>query len=482
MAEDLPSQGAVAWTRSVARINVGGYRGTGFLVSEVGLVLTAFHVVGDLKESRKKGQAVFYPMPIKVRFGDGKKVTRDGGFADVVTNRYSFEEDWVLLRIQDPGRLYDANDGDIAPLRPLKLASPPAGERFESFGFPTKEADNGGEYRGTFGLWEEPSRGTIEVAIDGMAPGMDMSGISGAPCVYQGQVVAMILQQLADAKGMAVKPSLYVVPIERAMRGCEGIAWDDGGRMLFQEEVAANLPDSPGALQRIGVRLARPHVATRDLVARRLLSSEFPVATPALVAGKLKPEQSREIIDCLAAMHLHDDSVEGLRRAFTARRPALLVSKHREVHAWYLRRARAPASFSVKRMVVLRGRPGDEEPAVGSVVEELVAQVRKQLERRGVHRQLREGMLGTETNKDRVFWVILIDESRPEVLDALRRCLPNAHVIAGTSVELQDVAVYGELVDVVTPKMTEGEESALVEAWASAALDLDVTLEEEADS
>jgi trypsin-like peptidase len=465
------------WTRAIARISVGGFRGTGFLVSDDGLILTAFHVIGAMKSKKLVPHASF----IEVRFGDGKKATSSPREARLEGEHYSAEEDWALLRLV-PAAATDP-PFPVTPLPLARLTGQLEGRAFRTFGFPKIEADDGGEYTGTFGVWSEVGR--IEAFVDNVAAGMVLGGISGGPCIVDGRVVAMILQSLADAQRAAVKSSFYIAPIERAMSRCAGlVAWDDGTDMTFQGDVQANLPDDADRLRQAGACLGLPEARrVPRQIARRLLSSRLADVGEALRLCALPPANALPILDRLGAMQIHGDAVTQLSRAGEARRAALVASETKRVQVWHVRRAypkEAP-----RRIAVLRSRPGDEEAIEGSsldtVVEGIVDRLRDRLAKQKVGATLLPQMFGAKRDDRARFWAVLIGESRFEVLRALAVRLPNAQVIGGSTAEISP-SKLADLVDVVAPAMTADEELTLNLDWESLAADLDVPVELEEET
>src|SRR5688500_4679417 len=94
----------MTWKRAVARITVGGEagsRGTGALVSDTGLVLTAFHVVADHAKSLKTRKAEYFAGPILVVFGDpkDKNTWTSGDGSAERTSYFSIDDDWILLQL-----------------------------------------------------------------------------------------------------------------------------------------------------------------------------------------------------------------------------------------------------------------------------------------------------------------------------------------------------------------------------------------------
>jgi hypothetical protein len=461
---------------SIARIKVGASTGTGFLVSDTGLVLTALHVIADHEASKKANQARLWGPQIRLRFGDPQNETWEPAEpAELVQGRYSIEEDWALLSIK--GAL------GATPLPLARQRAPQDGLAFKTFGFPKVEGDDGGTYEGRIASW---GLRKIELHSDGIQAGAKLPGISGAPCIVNGNVVALIVQARLDAAQGAAKPALYAVPIERAWRGCEGlVAWDDNEKVLFQDEVEVNLPVEPLALRAVGMRLGMPAARADDRtqVARRILATGITAAATALSAGNLRAESSALVIDRVGAMQLHDDAVATLRERA---RPALLRSALPRVRSWYVRRARP--DLSVRKVIVVPPRAGHEEPVItgapgdtlAGAAEEVVSAIRRIAEQRfGRNTVIVGRMLSSEVNEQRQFCAVLVDEPRIELADAVARRLPNAQVIVAWSVDLalreEDRLLVGE----VSPVLSAAEEEHLTECWESAAIDLGVPLGDE---
>jgi hypothetical protein len=229
----------MTWTKAIARITVGGeggYRGTGALISDGrdgGLVLTAFHVI----------KMAFGGLPIRVVFGDPKNETWTCGDGTATCERYSVDDDWALLRLCT---------GELQA-RALPLAKATAlHTAFKTFGFPEHERDVGGEYQGTLGAFG-PKK--IELRVANLPLGADMRGISGAPCIVNGEIVGIILQSLTDEREQATKASFYMLPIERAIASYAGLLdWNDGRKVPFEREVETRRPEDEAAIDWIGGR------------------------------------------------------------------------------------------------------------------------------------------------------------------------------------------------------------------------------------
>src|SRR5262245_1650100 len=125
------------WIRAVARITVGdGSHGTGFLISTEGLVLTAFHVVGDRTRSLGKPAPSWRPGPYEIVFGDPDNPATQwsAGAAKVYLDRYSVDDDWAMLEIDKP-------PGDRAPLQLADYELPRADNAFTEHSAPVGPLD-----------------------------------------------------------------------------------------------------------------------------------------------------------------------------------------------------------------------------------------------------------------------------------------------------------------------------------------------------
>jgi hypothetical protein len=474
----------MTWTRTIARISVGGYRGTGTLVSKEALVLTAFHVIADREKSLRDRSAAFHAAPIRVVFGDPKNGdTWSTGDGSATCLRYSIEHDWALLQLA-PG-----------PLRASPLPLAKAGREmapFETFGFPHAEQDLGGQYTGRLGAL---GGHIVELLLDNLPVGAEMGGISGAPCIVNGEVVGIILQSLADEDGRATKASLYMLAIEKAVAHFASLVdWKDDTELVFQRKVTNCLPADPTHLDDAGARLGLDQKRrSREQVARRMLVKDVEAVADALVAIPLHPQRQAEpILECVGAMMLHHDAIESLRAASNASRTPLLTAQTKRIHRWYLERA-FDGEVAGRSIVVVRARSGEEElPETGASgqgaserhVLEIVARVRQVLEKRRLGKVIIDGMLSNanataEVAKRRKFWLILAGERRPDVVDAVRKRLINAQVVMGLSDLPEFPDEYRDRITPIAP-LLEGE-LELLEAWESSAARLKVPVEPEED-
>src|SRR5262249_32077400 len=153
---------------------------------------------------------------------------------------------------------------------------------FDTFGFPRIESKDGGQYKGTLGALAARK---IELIVDNLPVGAQMGGISGAPCIINGEIVGVIQQALANAADEAIKASLYMLPVERAIATFPGLlpSWDDGTDIAFQPRVERSLPGDKDLLRRVGGRLGLPEErrALRQ-VARCILAKDIETVAEAL--------------------------------------------------------------------------------------------------------------------------------------------------------------------------------------------------------
>lgn len=484
----------MTWKRAIARITVGGeagFRGTGALVSETGLVLTAFHVVADHEKSVAAGVAKFHEVTLLVVFGDPKSpatVWKSGDGTAVVTNHYSIDDDWALLQLCGTPVKVEAV--------PLPLAAPSELARdFTTFGFPrvASEKQEGGDYAGQLlGPLDAQIR-KIELGVALLPVGERMGGISGAPCLVNGAIVGVIQQSLADENDKAVKASLYMFPIARAVDRFAGLVGVDDTRVPFDTIVEASLPDDAAILSRAGERLGLPAARrARPQVARCALAKDVSIVAKAFWDAQLDPlRQAAPLIDAVGAMRLHADAIVKLTRARKAAKTPLLASTTRRIYNWYLRRTVADEEWDPNRVVVLRMRSNEEEqPGPASPERDLeptVTRIRDVLVERQIGQKLISGMLSNDPDQtaeqkaNRLFWLCLVGELRPDVVDGLTKRLPNAQLVLG----LTSAGVFPEAARdrfaAITPTLSATQENDFLESWESAASLLKVPVEQEDD-
>src|SRR6185503_17411638 len=471
------------WIRAVGRITVAdGSHGTGFLISPDGLVLTAFHVVGDRGKSLGKPAPVWRPGPYDIVFGDPNNPATlwKAGAARVYLDRFSIDDDWAILEVGKPP----------AGLVPLQLADyelPRADNAFATYGFPTVKAQIGGVYHGTVLNWQaqlaELDAANLEADAKG---GEDAGGISGAPCVVDNRAVAIVIRSLANPRGQAVARSLYAVPLARAADSLKGLVpWDDGKPVVFQKVVERKLPGDPLKLEAAAGVLGMPGVREKAPVARRMLATRLETARDALVECDLEARAAGPILERVAAMRLNADAVAKVRTPLVrdgvpVAALAIVSGSESRIHKWYVQRAyadrRQPDSGDT--IVVLRRPAVAAELASGTPLEAILAGARKALLRRKLAPELIDDLL-SPTRVDDIdgIWLVLIGENRPDVLSEARDKLPNVQIVLGLGQAMPFPAPYEDLAAPVYPVLSDDEQRKLVRAWQNAAGQLGVPIE-----
>lgn len=475
------------WLRAIARISPDdGSHGTGFLISAGGLVMTAFHVVALADKSKAARAPVWRKQPWAIKFGNplDPQSQWTTGDATVYLQRFSIDEDWVMLEIPPP-------PPGVAPLQLADYDPSREAQPFKTFGFPTMKAQIGGDYHGTVRTWPRgPGRADLDAEnlLAEAAGGERAGGISGAPVIVDGRAVAILVQSLTNAQGQAISPSLYAVPLARAADSLKGlVAWDDGKPVVFQDVVVRKLPSDPGKLEAAAGRLGLPRVRDKAPIARRMLAARIDVARDALVECDLTGKPAGMILERVAAMSLNDGAVKQLRAPTGPggdRALAILSCAETQIHKWYVQRAyfdRSPREDGAM-IIVLRRASADAEQASGTALQWILAQVRTRL--RGL--KLGDYLVDKLLSPDRVegllgLWIVLVGENRPEVVSQARDKLPNAHIILGLHQTESFPPPYENLAVAVSPVMSEQEQQELVLAWQNAAGQLQAGIEPEVD-
>jgi hypothetical protein len=475
------------WIRAIARISLGdGSHGTGFLISAGGLVMTAFHVVALPDKSKTARAPVWRKGPIAIKFGNplAPKTQWTTGDATVYLQRFSIDDDWVLLEIPPP-------PPDVAPLQLADFDQSWDGKPFNTFGFPTMKAEIGGGYDGRVLSWPSgPGRAELDAQnlIAEAAGGEKAGGISGAPVIVDRRAVGILVQSLTNAQGQATSRSLYAVPLARAADSLKGlVAWDDGKPVVFQDVVVRKLPSDPQKLEAAAGRLGLPNVREKAPIARRMLAAKLDVARDALVECDLDGKPAGMILERVAAMSLNDGAVKQLRAPTGpggGQALAILSCAEAQIHKWYVQRA-----YSDRRqredgetIIVLRRASADAEQASGTALQWIIAQVRTRLRGLKLGDQLVDQLLSPGRVEGlQGLWIVLVGENRPEVVGQARDQLPNAHIILGLHQTESFPPPYENLAVAVSPVMSEQEQRDLVLAWQDAAGQLQAGIEPKVD-
>ncbi|MDP2314102.1 MAG: ATP-binding protein [Pseudomonadota bacterium] len=235
--------------RAIVRIEVmlGGRtgRGTGTLIAAADgrvLVLTALHVVA------RPGADAPDVGAITLQLRDGPALPATVA-ADTIGPLWSVADDWVLLAptlpvdgqaLHRPPLLAPTPPVDGPPLHRPPLPPPllpPLPPSLQGLRPGRADADD------PWGTWGFPASNPAGHAIDGRfqnfdhrpgagrrqwqleapgATGLKMEGISGAPCLVEGAIVAVVVSALKDGAGSVVGGTLYAVPIAEVVAGARG--------------------------------------------------------------------------------------------------------------------------------------------------------------------------------------------------------------------------------------------------------------------
>ena len=183
--------------RAIARVEVGEAgrtisRGTGALVAP-DLFLTALHVVADCAPSEPR----FYSADVRLTF-PGHECTLT--VTDALWDRAA---DWILLRCADP----------LPGVRPIPMADAPADRSpWETFGFPEPTKRDGMAHTGTIKHYGEQDGVSVFQLFSQEAGGAPVAGLSGAPVIVEGALVAIVRSALLEG-GRTVSSTLYGTPI-----------------------------------------------------------------------------------------------------------------------------------------------------------------------------------------------------------------------------------------------------------------------------
>ncbi|MDC3956880.1 serine protease [Polyangium jinanense] len=220
--------------RAVAQLLVrhGGKelaRGSGFLVA-CDIALTAWHVLLDRRKNPFEGiiWLVFEEVAVQA-----------------TVEQFDAEQDWALLRC--------AIGLDLEPVRLGRTLS--RGDIWTAWG---AFADSGGlrlPVRGTVEHPAVPIGGATSTATDAYAialysaqaaagDGLDMHGLSGAPCIVDGAVVALMREALTDQAGRTAGGTLFACAIERVAQKASSLPPIDPCRGLPGYE-RGDLPSCP---------------------------------------------------------------------------------------------------------------------------------------------------------------------------------------------------------------------------------------------
>ncbi|MEZ4293652.1 MAG: serine protease [Polyangiaceae bacterium] len=302
--------------RAIALIkaNVGNKvsRGTGFLVSTDGLVLTAFHVVGDLATGKK------YAEPMKLSFGDPREGPTIESEARFVPDHHSVADDWALLRCTTP-------PAGVTPLKLGRIRRRYALE-FESFGFTEAKRTTGMVYAGKV----RSSGRRMQLFSDEAAAVASerVSGLSGAPCIVDGYAAGIVqtsnMEEIQPGVYVNREGALYMLPVEIVARACE-LLKVPVAPPPFVAEVARLLRSAQNLLQHGAEKLRVPFEAVSEEALSERVAEEMmrrgveatEVALSTMVLG-IHRDIAKKILDFAASTWIDEKAAGRVARAFSA--------------------------------------------------------------------------------------------------------------------------------------------------------------------
>jgi hypothetical protein len=213
------------WPPSIVKIEAGPQgkesKGTGALVAPQ-YILTALHVITD-----KEGEEPKEGIEVRLYFGTEEEIPKRA-----TPIKWSTKDDWVLLQCNEvPAGLSEFSLVDIS----TKVSK---GERFSwvSFGFPVSRP-SGWHFNGSLDGWVEyPETKTQSFQLTSeavrhirdafRAEGFTkpqskhrIQGVSGAPILVDGSVVAVMRSHLSDL----VAGTLYATPLSKILPEVKGL-------------------------------------------------------------------------------------------------------------------------------------------------------------------------------------------------------------------------------------------------------------------
>ncbi|CAN92436.1 hypothetical protein predicted by Glimmer/Critica [Sorangium cellulosum So ce56] len=350
-----------ALLEGIVRIQAGTSRGTGFVVRvqraavgqeaasavDVLEILTAFHVVADIEASRDNQTLEWHgdgSATVQFRNGQEVSVTLDA------TTMHSVDEDWALLRFEGTA------PGAIAPLALARL-EPRAWRRpWSTFGYGDAQPDKGEAHSGHIELEEDKSIQLFDRQAAAGAGGL-LSGFSGAPCIFEGHVIGIVIEALQRTeRGESIHGSVYALPIERVVVAC-GLPLV-AAPVPFEGEVDAALANVQGAsllslAKALDVPVRQPEQALRLWVARALLVADPKSVCDALVScgciDNMPKDKPLAVAEMALARAIHEEGAQALRRCFEHGKPKGVVTVASEALTAKLMVARALGKYALMK-------------------------------------------------------------------------------------------------------------------------------------
>jgi hypothetical protein len=414
---------------AIVQIRSGGsLLGTGFLVSDEGLILTAKHVVKDRAQCD-----VCFP----------------GGAVLAGTVEVG-KRDWALVSVaQVPAGVQAI---PLAPLEPISGAV-----RWSSAGYAGLYGGGCGSFHGDIGMHRGDE---IDLYCHELANARyeDACGLSGGPCVVDGAVVGVVTDVLRRGSGEIIACLAMALPIELILGETARLAPSDGVAPPWEAVFTGRLQRLPprdlcSAAELAG--LARPVQSDRlaQQVARRMLHCGIRAVTRVL-SNLIDPELagvSGELLRLAESLWVESTAAARMKAASQDGRPSLLETERDWAARHHLHRARERAGPGHREWICIFVSCEHEESFVDAAMEDIVAKLMAAL------RSSAAGVAWELKNGDPVT-AFVYSQPRADLIERVRAELPGLRLVflSRASVSLP----MGPVVDRIAPDLSLEVEDA----------------------
>lgn len=430
---------------AIARIEADARRGTGFLVSQEGHVLTAAHVVVSEDDPQRP------PTSLIAAFPGGFSSSADCVFVDP-------RRDWALLKLKDAG---------WPPALPVRTAS--SGDvrqkAVSTYGYPSGQPLPLDATVTYWGLAEG------EIASAKLV-GQPVEGLSGAPVLLDGEAIAVVQRSDLGTNKKSIAGRLFALNLNEVFARLPKLFAGENTELAYQRAVTAKLPEAGRNCYEALLPEDVPTLAGDDLsprrLARALLLADLPVVKRVLGLLGVRGEPAKAIlvwhvvraVPPAAAAQLHAHTTARICRAVRLRAELDAVP-------WYLLRSREaerdPPDI-VRNRTFAPSLPSDVEP------EEVLAHIKRHVRAEGGP----DSYLEPKETWSPSDWFFLVLASCPddEVLEAIRDGLPGAVVVTTHTTPLVTPPSLGDSYFDVIPTLSPADERALLKALDTASKEL----------